>query len=78
MDEPTAGLDPRSATWLQSFIAAQRNLGKTIVIATHDLGLARTVANRLYLFDESHRIVADGNPPEVLDNQDLLLSCNLV
>ena len=77
MDEPTTGLDPRTQAWLDDFIYAQDELGKTIVIATHDLALAASVADRAYLFDENHTIVAEGEPDRLFQDRALLISCNL-
>lgn len=77
MDEPTAGLDPRSQSWLVEFILEQRKLGKTIVTATHDLGIAEQIANTIYVFSEEHRIVAAGPPSRILGDHDLLHRCNL-
>ena len=77
MDEPTTGLDPRTQAWLDDFIYAQAEMGKTLVIATHDLSLAASVANRAYLFDENHTIVAEGEPDELFQNHELLIACNL-
>lgn len=77
MDEPTTGLDPRSQAWLDDFIYAQGENGKTIIIATHDLNLAASVADRVYLFDEAHTIVSDGNPDQILSDHELLVRCNL-
>ncbi len=37
LDEPSAGLDPRSQSWLEDFIIDQVRAGKTMVTATHDL-----------------------------------------
>jgi cobalt/nickel transport system ATP-binding protein len=73
LDEPSAGLDPRSVSWLIDFIHSQT----TVVLATHDLGLAETVADRIYVLDENHRIVAEGPTREVLSNHDLLVQVNL-
>jgi cobalt/nickel transport system ATP-binding protein len=77
MDEPTAGLDPRSQSWLIEFILDQRQLGKTVVTATHDLGLAEEIASTVYVFSEDHRLAAEGAPAEILGNHDLLHRCNL-
>jgi len=52
MDEPTAGLDPRSQSWLVEFILNQREQGKTIVIATHDLTIAEEIASTICVFSE--------------------------
>jgi cobalt/nickel transport system ATP-binding protein len=73
LDEPSAGLDPRSVSWLIDFIHSQT----TVVLATHDLGLVEAVADRIYMIDENHRIVAEGPAREVLSNHDLLVQANL-
>jgi cobalt/nickel transport system ATP-binding protein len=77
MDEPTAGLDPRSQSWLVDFILEQRRADKTIVTATHDLGLAEEIATLIYVFSEEHRVVASGPPDKILGDHKLLHRCNL-
>lgn len=77
MDEPTTGLDPRSQAWLVEFILGQRQVGKTVVTATHDLVVAQEVASKVYIFDEQHHIAAAGAPEEILQDHDLLHRCNL-
>lgn len=77
MDEPTAGLDPRSQSWLVEFILEQRKAGKTMLTATHDLVIAEQIATRIAVFDEQHHIVATGLPDDILCNHDLLHRCNL-
>ena len=73
LDEPSAGLDPRSVSWLMEFIHSQ----KTVVLATHDLDLVQAVADRVYVIDESHQIIAEGTPGEVLSNHAMLVQANL-
>ena len=77
MDEPTTGLDPRSQSWLVEFILEQRQQGKTVITATHDLGIAESIATTIYVFSEEHHIVASGTPQEILNDHDLLHRCNL-
>jgi cobalt/nickel transport system ATP-binding protein len=77
LDEPAAGLDPRSQSWLIEFIQEQRRLGKTIVTATHDLSLAEEVASIIHVFSEDHRLIASGAPSDILGDHDLLHQCNL-
>jgi cobalt/nickel transport system ATP-binding protein len=77
MDEPTSGLDPRSQAWLVDFILEQRQVGKTILTATHDLTIAEQIATRIVVFDEEHHIVATGLPDDILCDHDLLHRCNL-
>jgi cobalt/nickel transport system ATP-binding protein len=78
MDEPTAGLDPRSQSWLVDFIIEQARAGKTIVTATHDLNIVGSIADRVYVLDEEHHVVAQGTPTQVLSDQALLIACNLM
>lgn len=77
LDEPTTGLDPRSQSWLVEFILGQREAGKTVIAATHDLDVARQIATCIHVFDEDHRIVASGAPDDILCDHDLLHRCNL-
>jgi cobalt/nickel transport system ATP-binding protein len=78
MDEPTAGLDPRSQSWLVDFIIEQGRGSKTIVTATHDLNIVESIADRVYVLDEEHHVVAQGTPAEVLSDHALLIACNLM
>jgi len=77
-DEPTAALDPRTQQWLTELIVELNRAGKTIIIATHDLPSLEQLADRCVVFDEQHRIVAEGTPAEILANTDLLLDVNLI
>jgi cobalt/nickel transport system ATP-binding protein len=78
LDEPTSGLDPRSKRWLTTFLLDLAETGRTIVLATHDLGLAESIANRGIILDEHHRIVADMPISRLLADRALLASCNLI
>jgi cobalt/nickel transport system ATP-binding protein len=78
MDEPTAGLDPRSQAWLEDFILDQSDSGKTVILATHDLEFAAAVAGRVYVFSEDHHLAGEGAPEQVLADHALLAACNLV
>jgi cobalt/nickel transport system ATP-binding protein len=77
MDEPTTGLDPRSQSWLVEFILEQRRAGRTVITATHDLGIVEQIATKIYVFSEDHQIVASGTPEEILSDHELLHRCNL-
>ncbi len=77
LDEPTAGLDPRSQAWLVDFILEQQQAGKTILTATHDLDLAEQIASTIHVFDESHQLAASGTPEQILCDHALLHRCNL-
>ncbi len=77
-DEPTAALDPRTQAWLVELILELNRAGKTVVMATHDLDILDTVADRCIVFSEDHRIAAEGPSADVLADRDLLLSVNLI
>ena len=77
LDEPTTGLDPRSQSWLVDFILEQRQVGKTVITATHDLSIVEQIATTVYVFDEEHHIAASGAPQDILADHDLLHRCNL-
>jgi len=78
LDEPTNGLDPRTQVWLIELLAGLHARGKTIVTATHDLSIAGDIAERAIVFSEDHTLAADDDLRRVLDNDELLLSVNLI
>ncbi|GAB3697671.1 amino acid ABC transporter ATP-binding protein [Halorubrum pallidum] len=47
LDEPTSDLDPRNTAVIESAIAAARDRGIGVVVATHDMHQARRVADRV-------------------------------
>ncbi|MHB9032051.1 MAG: energy-coupling factor ABC transporter ATP-binding protein [Anaerolineae bacterium] len=78
LDEPTAGLDPRSQSWLVEFISQRHTAGETIIIATHDLSIIQRVATHCLVFGEDHRLAATGLPASILADHTLLHACNLI
>ena len=50
-DEPTGELDTQTAAVIVGFLKTLNSEGKTIVLATHDLGLARQAAKLIHLED---------------------------
>jgi len=78
LDEPTAGLDPRSSRELVDRILAAEEQGKTVITATHDLHIVSEIARRVLVFGEDRRILGSGTPEEILTDRSLLLSANLV
>jgi len=57
-DEPTGNLDPRSAGEIMDIFRSLNRAGRTIVLVTHDAGLAAHCGRVARL--ESGRVVADG------------------
>jgi phospholipid/cholesterol/gamma-HCH transport system ATP-binding protein len=55
LDEPTAGLDPLSASGLDELIRHMKELlGLTIMMVTHDLDLLWRVADRVAVLGDGH------------------------
>ena len=77
-DEPTAGLDPKTETFLARLILQLADAGKTIITATQDLRLVEEVAERVIILGEDHRLAGAGSAVEILADKELLLSANLI
>jgi cobalt/nickel transport system ATP-binding protein len=67
-DEPTASLDLRTRRRLIRFL---QNADETLLLASHDLEFLLEVCDRVVLIDEG-RVIADGNPVEVMADQTLM------
>ncbi|MBN1634218.1 MAG: ABC transporter ATP-binding protein [Ignavibacteria bacterium] len=78
MDEPTAGLDPKSQGILIDIIFELAEAGKTIIISTHDLGLIDDLKPLLFVMNESHQIESTGNTEDILADEELLYKVNLI
>lgn len=66
MDEPFGALDPITREHLQSLVKKlQENMGTTIVMITHDMHEAMTLANKLVVMDKG-QIVQLGSPNEII------------
>ncbi|MDO8683262.1 MAG: ABC transporter ATP-binding protein [Armatimonadota bacterium] len=78
LDEPTAGLDPRTEIWLIEALDQLAAEGKTLVISTHDLGFAAAFADRAIAIAEDHTLAAQGTPEQILSDYELLLRLNLI
>lgn len=66
LDEPIANLDPRWQLRLLTELQAEARRGTTILLAIHDLALARRLCDRILIVDNGH-IIADGPPAAALD-----------
>lgn len=64
LDEPTDGLDPNQKEHMRSLIK-QMKKDKTILISTHLLDEAETIANRIILIDKG-KIIIDGTVSSIL------------
>lgn len=78
LDEPTAGLDPRSQLELRTILDSLGKSGKTLITATHELNHLEQLYDRVLVLSEEHRLVWSGRPEELLGQQSLLLENNLI
>ncbi|HZL57862.1 MAG TPA: ABC transporter ATP-binding protein [Bryobacteraceae bacterium] len=77
LDEPTAALDPRSQSQIIDLLIGWGNGNKTVVTATHDLGLVEDIADYCFMLQRG-KIAAEGDPGDLLRNRELLERANLV
>lgn len=72
LDEPAAGLHGVQSEWVAQAIAALRTeLGITVVVIEHDVGLVRSVSDRIYVLDFG-RLLTEGRPDEVLARPEVI------
>ena len=71
LDEPTAGLDPRSASRSLALIKKLNEQGKTIVLVTHEMDIVLKYCQRVILLVDGE-VKADGKPYEVFTDAKLL------
>jgi ABC-2 type transport system ATP-binding protein len=64
LDEPTAGLDPRSRRTMWQIIRELVDSGATVFLTTQDLDEADELADRIAVLDRG-RLVAEGTPDEL-------------
>ncbi len=62
-DEPTSALDPEMIKEVLDVMVELAREGMTMVVVTHEMGFARTVADRVVFMDEGE-IVETGTPAE--------------
>ena len=64
LDEITSALDPELVAGVLDLVRSLAGDGMTIVMATHEMGFARDVADRVAFLDDG-RILESGTPAEV-------------
>jgi ABC-type polar amino acid transport system ATPase subunit len=61
-DEPTSALDPRMTAEVIAVMADLASSGQTMIVVTHALGFARSVAHTVHVMHEGR--VAESGPPQ--------------
>lgn len=64
LDEPTGGLDPRSARALKDLLLDTARAGRTVMLSTHVLEIAEQMCDRLAIIDHG-RLIAAGTMAEL-------------
>jgi len=65
LDEPTSALDPELIGEVLQVITDLTKTGMTMIMATHQVGFAKTITNEI-LFIEQGEIIEQGAPSELL------------
>jgi polar amino acid transport system ATP-binding protein len=69
LDEVTSALDPELIAEVLSLIRELASTGMTMLIATHEMGFARDIADRVLFLDEG-RILEEGPPQKIFSAPD--------
>ncbi len=68
LDEPTVGLDPRSARLIKDLLVQLRDRGTAVFFSTHILEIAERMCDRVFIIDKGE-IVAAGTMAELRAHQ---------
>ena len=66
-DEPTSALDPEMIKEVLDVMIELAKSGMTMLVVTHEMGFSRSVADRMFFFDQG-QIVESGSPKEIFSN----------
>ena len=78
MDEPFGALDPLTREALQRLVKRlQQQMGRTIIMVTHDMDEAIRLADRIVIMDQGH-IIQNASPDDVLTHPAKEFVANLI
>lgn len=63
-DEPTSALDPELTGEVLSVMTALANEGMTAIVVTHEMGFARSVADKVIFIDQG--LIVEQGPPKIM------------
>ena len=76
LDEPTASLDPAASAHLVDYLSHREDL--TVIASTHNLSMVAELGARVLLLPaHASRLLYDGAPEGLLDNEELLVRSGL-
>ena len=68
LDEPTASLDPESASWIREYLRRyQQRRNTAILLASHNMLEVERMCQQVYIMSHG-RIVAQGTPQELINH----------
>lgn len=71
LDEPAAGLNTQETEGLANIIQKINELGTTVLLIEHDVGLVTRIAHRIAVLDFGRKI-AEGTPDEIKTHPDVI------
>jgi cobalt/nickel transport system ATP-binding protein len=77
LDEPTAGLDPQTTRDIIKVLFDAHTMGKTVIMATHDLHIVEEIADTIHVFGLNHTIIRSGPAEEIFSDRTFLQENNL-
>ena len=69
LDEITSALDPQLVSEVLQLVRELAEVGMTMIIATHEMGFAREVADKVCFLDGG-RILEEGTPEQIFTEPD--------
>ncbi|MDG2203845.1 MAG: ATP-binding cassette domain-containing protein, partial [Alphaproteobacteria bacterium] len=66
-DEPTSALDPEMIKEVLDVMVELADTGMTMIVVSHEMGFAKTVADRVIFMDEGE-IIEQNDPHQFFDN----------
>ncbi len=66
-DEPTSALDPEMIKEVLDVMVELADTGMTMIVVSHEMGFAKTVADRV-IFMDAGEIIEQNEPHEFFDN----------
>ena len=72
LDEPTAGLDPKGVNEIMSLVSKMHEMGKTIIIVTHDMDIVMKYCQKVFVLKKG-KLIFEGNPYQLFakDNEEM-------
>jgi len=78
IDEPTAGLDPSTEGVLIDILTGFKLEGRTLIVATQDLLLARHIGDRAVILGTDGLVAAEGPVESILKDRSMLEKAGLI